>query len=189
MVERITRAKLMKRAKAVYDAPDTGLATAASSAALRGFQSGADWMRMAMEQIRGETIAASPKMNFQYLGIAKYSAATAVASAWTIAMIALEWPIVTILAVPIFYAVEAQGVFLFPAAIEGDPRPFRNSRTWTIRAGGTMRVMAIVMPIAATMLAGGFLGRGFLRSWCLGCLAICIWYEELKTSHKLEPVT
>ncbi len=35
------------------------------------------------------------------------------------------------------------------------------------------------MPLACTMLFGGLAGRGFLRSWCLGCLAVCIWYEGL----------
>ena len=40
--------------------------------------------------------------------------------------------------------------------------------------------MATVMPLAAVMLAGGFLGRGFVRSWCLGCLAVCLWYEHLR---------
>src|SRR5262249_37135522 len=28
-------------------------------------------------------------------------------------------------------------------------------------------------------LFGGLAGRGFLRSWCLGCLAVCLWYEDL----------
>jgi predicted MPP superfamily phosphohydrolase len=39
--------------------------------------------------------------------------------------------------------------------------------------------MRVVLPLACTMLFGGLAGRGFLRSWCLGCLAICIWYEDL----------
>ena len=35
------------------------------------------------------------------------------------------------------------------------------------------------MQLAAVMLLGGCIGRGFVRSWCVGCLAICIWYEDL----------
>jgi hypothetical protein len=31
------------------------------------------------------------------------------------------------------------------------------------------------------MLLGGLAGRGFVRSWCLGCLAVCLWYEDLRT--------
>ena len=82
-------------------------------------------------------------------------------------------------AVLLFYAVEAQMVFLFPLALDGAPRPFSESRRWTKRAGGTRRVMMTVMAIAVTMVFGGFAGRGFVRSWCLGCLAILIWYERL----------
>lgn len=59
----------------------------------------------------------------------------------------------------------------------------------TAQAGGTLRVMAVVMPIAATMLGGGFVGRGFLRSWCLGCLAVCIWYEDLRSDPAADTST
>jgi len=41
-------------------------------------------------------------------------------------------------------------------------------------------VMAVVLPVAAFMLFGGFARQGFVRSWCLGCLAVCIWYEDLR---------
>ena len=49
-----------------------------------------------------------------------------------------------------------------------------------MRAGGTLAVMAVVLPVAAVMLFGGFARQGFVRSWCLGCLAVCIWYEDLR---------
>src|SRR5205823_3911054 len=26
----------------------------------------------------------------------------------------------------------------------------------------------------------GIVGRGFVRCWCLGCLAVCLWYEDLR---------
>jgi len=42
--------------------------------------------------------------------------------------------------------------------------------------------MKTVLPLAAMMLLGGFVGRGFVRSWCLGCLAVLIWYERLRTA-------
>jgi predicted MPP superfamily phosphohydrolase len=41
--------------------------------------------------------------------------------------------------------------------------------------------MRVVVPLAWTMLLGGLRGRGFLRSWCLGCLAVCLWYESLRS--------
>jgi hypothetical protein len=86
------------------------------------------------------------------------------------------------LAAAIFYAVEAQMVFLFHLALDGSARPFADARCWTRRAGGTVAVMRVVVPLACTMLFGGLAGRGFLRSWCLGCLAVCLWYEDLRNN-------
>ncbi|MEM7388197.1 MAG: hypothetical protein AAF514_24955 [Verrucomicrobiota bacterium] len=65
--------------------------------------------------------------------------------------------------------------------IDRDPNPFRNSPRLTRQAGGTWRVTATVLPLATHMLTGGLRGKGFLRSWCLGCLAVVLWYEELQT--------
>ncbi len=42
--------------------------------------------------------------------------------------------------------------------------------------------MRVVLTLAAVMLLGGFVRHGFVRSWCLGCLAICLWYEDLRGS-------
>jgi hypothetical protein len=72
-------------------------------------------------------------------------------------------------------------VFLFPLVLDGSAAPFRDSRRWTVRAGGTLSVMRIVLPLAATMLFGGFVGQGFVRTWCLGCLAVCLWYEKIRS--------
>ena len=185
MPDRIGWASLLSRAAELYDAPGSELAAGAGAAGRGGFRSGADWMRRAMEIIRGAPIPDPASANFHALGLLKYGAACAAASGWIIAMLVSGWPALGIFAIPFFYAVEAQGVFLFPVAIDGDPRPFHSARRLTVRAGGTLRVMAVVMPIAAAMLFGGFVGRGFLRSWCLGCLAICIWYERLRGSHAL----
>ena len=50
-----------------------------------------------------------------------------------------------------FYAAEAQMVFLFPEALLGRRVPWRSSRAMTVAAGGTLQVMASVLPIAARM--------------------------------------
>jgi hypothetical protein len=83
-------------------------------------------------------------------------------------------------AVLVFYAIEVQMVFLFPLALDGCARPFRTARAWTRRAGGTIAAMRVVLPVAGVMLLGGMVGRGFVRCWCLGCLAVCLWYEDLR---------
>ena len=183
MSDRIGWLSLLRRAAELYDAPGSELPAVAGAAGRRGFRSGADWMRRAMEIIRGTPIPEPASANFHALGLLKYGTACTVASGWILAMFVADWPVMGLFAIPLFYAVEAQSVFLFPVAIDGDPGPFRASRRLTVRAGGTLRVMAVVMPIAAAMLFGGFVGLGFLRSWCLGCLAICIWYERLRGSH------
>ena len=138
-------------------------------------------MRRGLESIRGEAITVSPT-NLQRLGLIKYGVATLVALLWVAGCIAIGRPRWGAAAVLLFYAVEAQFVFLFPLALDGVARPLRASRRWTIAAGGTFRVMATVLPIAAVMLLGGFVGRGFVRSWCIGCLAVCVWYEHLRAA-------
>jgi hypothetical protein len=173
---------LLGRAAAVYDQPGSPLPSAAHSAAWGGFTSGADWMRLAIERLRGAPVGPpAPGINFQSLGVLKYAIAGAAALTAVAAAYFTTW-LVAVLAVPLFYAVEAQAVFLFPVALDGSRSPFRDARRWTVRAGGALRVMAVVMPVAATMLFGGFVGRGFLRSWCLGCLAVCVWYEDVRSA-------
>jgi hypothetical protein len=181
--KRVGPGRLLARAAELYDSPDSPLAKMAPWAGLRGFASGAEWMHLALAVLRGEPNAPSsllPASRFHFLGLAKYGLASGVALGWAVAALWIEGPLLGLLAVPLFYAVEAQSVFLFPLALDGHDRPFREARRWTVLAGGTFPVMAIVMPIAATMLAGGLVGRGFVRSWCLGCLAICLWYEQLR---------
>jgi predicted MPP superfamily phosphohydrolase len=117
----------------------------------------------------------------------KYAFAGVAAALPVVASLAFDCPWLALLCVPAFYAVEAQLVFLFPLVLDGAERPLIASRAWTVRAGGTIAVMAVVLPLALTMLGGGFVGRGFVRSWCLGCLAICLWYEDLRTDLEPEP--
>ena len=179
MPDAISVRTLLGRAAELYDGPGGDLAASAVGAGRHGFRSGAEWMRRAMATIRGAPIPES-RANFHSLGFLKYGAAGAVALGGGAVAVLLGGPLLALIAVPLFYAVEAQGVFLFPVALDGHERPFRAARRSTVAAGGTLRVMAIVMPIAAVMLAGGFAGRGFRRSWCLGCLAICVWYEGLR---------
>jgi predicted MPP superfamily phosphohydrolase len=121
-------------------------------------------------------------INYQRLGLIKYGLASGVALLWAVAACSGHVPWLVLLAAVVFYAVEAQMVFLFPLALDGSSRPFIAARRWTRRAGGTLAVLRVVIPLACVMLFGGLAGRGFLRSWCLGCLAVCLWYEELRNA-------
>ena len=172
---------LLTRAAARYDSPGSPLRAAAAGAAFGGFASGAQWMRLALETERGQRCP-STMFNFQQLGLIKYGLAVGVALLSAGATWAWNVPWLVPLAGVAFYAVEVQMVFLFPLALDGNPRPFSDSWHWTRRAGGTIAAMRVVLPLACVMLFGGLAGRGFLRCWCVGCLSVCLWYEELRVS-------
>jgi predicted MPP superfamily phosphohydrolase len=142
-------------------------------------------MRLALENLRGAPCPATA-CNFQRLGLIKYGLAGGVALVWAVAACAWQVMWLVPLAAFAFYAVEAQMVFLFPLVLDGSAWPFRDARRWTHRAGGTVAVMRVVLPLACTMLFGGLVGRGFLRCWCLGCLAVCLWYEDLRNNPPPE---
>jgi hypothetical protein len=123
---------------------------------------------------------------YQIAGFGKYGAAAFAAStplllvlststAWAFAF----YPLALVAALILFYAVEAQFVFLFPLLLEHKPRPIAASILLTRSVGGTLATMRRILPIAAHMLFGGLLGKGFLRSWLRGCLAVLIWYRQV----------
>jgi hypothetical protein len=136
-------------------------------------------MWLALETLRGRSCPPSA-FNYQRLGLIKYGFASGGALLWAVIACAGHVPWLVPLAAVVFYAVEAQMVFLFPLALDGHSRPFHAARRWTRQAGGTLAVMRVVVPLACTMLFGGLASRGFLRCWCLGCLAVCLWYEDLR---------
>jgi hypothetical protein len=178
-------ALLLAGARELYDDPNLPFApTAQNDAWKSGFSSGADWMRLVLCHLRGEMPNPVPA-SFQWLGVVKYGLAAAIALiVLAIIVINRAWMLLP-LVVFAFYAVEAQMVFLFPLALDGNPQPLRASLMWTRAAGGTIPVMVTVMQLAAVMLFGGFLGRGFVRSWCLGCMAVVLWYEALRRQYAI----
>jgi hypothetical protein len=181
MPERVSAAGLLRRARAIHDDPNCPLAGAARKAWQGGFASGARWMRRALEFVRQRPLP-EVATRANTLGVVKYGLALAATFPFVAgAFLAGAWPLL-LLCVPAFYAVEAQMVFLFPLALDGGRRPFHEARRWTTRAGGTLAVMRVVLPLAVVMVFGGFARQGVVRSWCLGCLAICLWYEDLR--HK-----
>lgn len=172
--------ELLAQAQTLYDDPALPFAAMAAREGWKtGFASGADWMRAVMAHVRAEGIPAHTA-SFNALGIFKYGLASLGALMYLIAIAAAGWWPLLPGFVLVFYAIEAQMVFLFPLTIDGYPDTLRQSLAWTGRAGGTVRVMTTVMQLAVVMLFGGFFGRGFLRSWALGCIAVVLWYEELR---------
>jgi predicted MPP superfamily phosphohydrolase len=171
---------LLSIAKAQFDSTDE-LSTRARLAWRGGFASGAAWMRCALGRLRNNPLPVQVRA-YQVYGSVKYGLATAAALLFAAAAIGAGWPVIALGGALIFYWVEARMVFLFPLLLDGSPRPWRDSLHWTRQAGGTVKVMRTVMRLAATMIFGGAVGGGFVRSWCVGCLAVCIWYERLRMS-------
>ena len=196
--------QLLKRAREIYDAPDGCLAEASTKAWHTGFASGGEWMRLALGQVRQKSGTRSQEsgvrnhaaivvpiltaQSLTWLGIIKYGLACAATFPFIVLAFLFAQPLFLLLCLPAFYAVEAQMVFLFPLALDGSTQPYFQSLCWTRRVGGTLTVMGVVLPIAVTMLFGGFVGRGYVRSWCLGCLAVCVWYEELRRCQDSIPL-
>ncbi len=168
-------ARLLEAAESRLNAP---LLEAAKTSWRGGFVGGAGWMRSALAELRGT--APTGDARFGRIGALKYAICIAVASLPPAAAVLFSTPWPLLLVVPAFYAAEAQMIFLFPIALDGSPRPFRDARALVEPAGGTLRVVATVLPIAARMLVGGFVGRGFARSWCVGGLAVLVWYEDVR---------
>jgi hypothetical protein len=171
---------LLSRARLIYDDPDLPFAGLAAREGWRsGFTSGADWMWLAMSHVRSTEI---PRTNapFQRLGTIKYGLCSFAALIYLLLVWNLHLYPLSIGVFFVFYAVEAQMVFLFPLAIDGYQNLFPESRRWTLKAGGTVRVAATILPLAAVMLFGRFASQGFVRSWALGCLSVVVWYEDLR---------
>lgn len=178
---RLDARTLLDRAAVAYDAPGSRLPELARQQGWRSFGDGAGWMGQALLEVRGAAASSSSRCG-DALGIAKYGLCAA-AGALPIAALG---PVAIPLAVLAFYAVEAQMVFLFPLALDGAAHPFVASRALTRRAGGTVPVMAMVLPIAWEMLSGGLRGRGFVRSWALGALAVVLAYEDVRRATSAE---
>ncbi len=172
---------LVARATRLYDPPGSALAREAEGAWRGGFHGGAAWMAGAMAQVRGRPVQTSLVRAWKG-GLVKYAAALlAGVVTWGLAVRAgLPHAVGLGLAVPAFYAVEVQGLFLFPVAIDGAAHPWRSARALLREAGGTLSALGTVGVLVAVMLFGGLAGRGWVRCWCLGCLAVVLWYEELR---------
>ena len=74
MAERWRAVDLLRRARDAYDAPDSPLRGSAAQAWRTGFDSGGEWMRRALECLRGQPLSA-PVRGLNRLGLTKYALA------------------------------------------------------------------------------------------------------------------
>ena len=177
------------RGEALWDAHDSLRASAIAT--LRGQRPAALWMSDALGLLRG----AAPAMDFDPRATdralaRKYALATTAALAAGVVCAASHAPSLVTLTVAAlaFYAVEVRQVFLVPCAIDGArPDPISASDALLRAQGGTLWGLRRVIPIAAHMLTGGLRGRGALRSWCAGCIAVLCWYEVTRAIAERAP--
>jgi hypothetical protein len=182
----VSAKKLLQQAAALYDDRESPLAQQAKYAWKGGFYSGAAWMELVLSQLRGQPQRSVPQC-LQGFGILKYTLTTIAALIVLAIAIATQIYPFILLCIPAFYAVEVQMVFLFPITLDRFPHPFRTSLQWTQYAGGTITAMRIVLVLAVVMLLGGLFGKGFIRCWCLGCLAVVLWYEQIRKTRMELP--
>lgn len=144
----------------------------------RGFAGAARWVARAMGATIDDRAArrAARLLRYKYLA----SLITAIAAGSLACRAHFVLGIVAF--VLAFYAVEVQGVFMVPLVVRGALRPVERSRSLVVAAGGTVSCVVRVLPIAAWMLFAGF-GRGFVRAWCEGCLAVIAWFEEIESNR------
>jgi len=153
---------------------------------VHGFLGGGAWMVHALSVLRNRPVAPKER-RFRAIGLRKYGLcllAGAVAAGLTWAGGATCAVAFGLLA---FYAVEARGVFDFPAAIDYGPRSRLASKALFRRAGGTLTILSRVLPIAAFMLCGGIARARPRWSFVVGCLAILLWYESLRRRDDSTP--
>lgn len=142
------------------------------------------WMHGSLALVRGTRCTTPDRGELARLVTAKY-ALCLLAAAFPLALaMFLGAPWLAIAAPVAFYLVEAQFVFLLPVAADGSAHPWRDARRRTRAAGGTLRVTATVVPIALFMLLEGLAGRGIVRSWLTGCLAVVLWHERLRAEQE-----
>lgn len=173
MRERTSARALLERAIAIYDT-NPGLEADAYTAARTGFSGGLHFLcRHAGTCAR--------EVNGHHIGIAKYGACIVFAigvSALTAWLLHDEHFVLVPLAafVLAFYGLESRLVFVFPAAAHGDAHPFATS--W--RLTRHERALGVVLPLASFMLFGPLFGQGLVRSWTTGCLAVSLWYRDVR---------
>lgn len=169
---------LLKQASQFYDQNPAAFSSV-------DFKIGAEWMRECLETLRGREISRK-LVSWNYYGVCKYLSCLLIALLVSCLFTDYGFIIQFLIFACTFYLLEAQSVFLFPLLIDtGEDRIWYRSFNMTLKAGGTIYVASVVVQIALFMIFGGFFFKklssaNFVRAWCIGCVAILIWYEEIR---------
>lgn len=152
---------------------------------ITGFGGGARWMHQAMILLGWRLPPFRGCGIYARMGCLKYGICSLAGLLALSLLVVLGYPwLAPWIGVLSFYTAEAQMVFLFPEALRGSRAPWSSARALTFSAGGTWRVMAGVLPIAARMLATGWWrGRG-RETWVQGCMAVVIWHRHAALARR-----
>lgn len=143
------------------------------------FRSGAIWMYARICELDNTSRPAfDDSIRFGLYGIIKYTVSL------LCFVLSLVWmlnycPLLAPLAIVCFYFAEVHFLFLFPLLIEKVPHPCLRSIQLTYQIGITKTIFT-VMVIGIFMVIGLFNISKPLRNWYIGCLAILLWYCEIK---------
>lgn len=153
---------------------------------IRTFGEGAHWMHAAMKHAGWKLPQFAEEGVHEWRGWLKYG----VCGLLALIVAIVAWIFDCEMAAPLlgivaFYIAEAQMVFVFPEALLGNRSPWFRARSLTVVAGGTLRVITTVMPIAAGMLSGFLRKDGAVHAWCRGCLAIVLWHRRVRDAERI----
>lgn len=167
--------QLLREAAVVLDRHPRLLRAAGS---VRSFHAGGRWMRLGLRALRTTRMPRLTR-SLEALGWRKYLTCVACAAGWAVICLAFGTSWLLPLCIVAFYVAEIHRLFAFPLAIDrvDDPRAVHAGLLDIVRPHDALLT---VMVLACVMLLGGILGRGFVRSWCLGCMAVLIWYEDAR---------
>ncbi|MEO6228587.1 MAG: hypothetical protein ABJB11_22165 [Ferruginibacter sp.] len=140
------------------------------------FTHGARWMHAQLDDMRDTKTTFDEQTNFEFYGWMKYGVSVGAGLVSAIFLYRLH-PLLSPLAVLMFYFCEVQMLFLFPLLIDKVPNPFYASIRETA-AIGALKAMMIIIPVSIRMLLGLFNRKAPLLNWYTGCLVVVTWYQH-----------
>lgn len=143
------------------------------------FALGAEWMYLQLSYLRGNELNPfDVTIPFHLYGIFKYSLSL---GGWILSIIVLYkiHPLLILLSIIVFYAVEIHFLFLFPLLIDNNEKPFQTSLRMLYKIG-FLKTLINIIPIGCYMMIGLLDFKQPLRNWYIGCLSILFWYEEIR---------
>ena len=142
-------------------------------------------MHCRLNEMDSKRIEGFPKnTDFAFWGVFKYLTAVILSSVTAFILFGLSVSAVPA-AIFIFYLTEMFFLFLFPLLIDGCRNPFRENLRM-LKKTGFFRSYFCLLTIAIYMISGIFSLSDPSRRWKIGCIAVLVWYSEIKQSRQTD---